>query len=153
LERDNAELEELRLHKDEDSLSIQTEEEQETLDKDTSQTEIIMEKPVEVKPQLPLRKMFANVDVENNRFVTVTEKLSRQSTYLIYPDEGSFELIEDKDLYDVCLSNLNSYGILDACEVEGIYSEKKTVTVTPGRVEKVDKDWVIVDKCKIKIES
>jgi hypothetical protein len=60
-------------------------------------------------------------------------------------------LIKDEDLFEMCLANLNSYGILDACDVEGTYYSGKTVKIVPGRVKKEDKGWAIVEKCKIKI--
>lgn len=95
--------------------------------------------------------LYANLDVVNNRFTHVVEKSSKQSTYQINPDNGSFMLIKDEDLFDMCLTNLNSYGVLDACDVEGTYSKNKTVSIVPGRVKKENKDWVIVEKCKIKV--
>jgi hypothetical protein len=148
LSRENSELEMLLRQQ---SSQTDTSSNQSQLDNEQRNKEENEERIAKMNHPLRGITLYASLDVVNNRFAHVSEKSSKQSTYQIDPDNGSFKLIKDEDLFEMCLANLNSYGILDACDVEGTYYSGKTVKIVPGRVKKEDKGWAIVEKCKIKI--
>ena len=103
--------------------------------------------------QYPSIVYYADADINNNQFTRTSEIITKKSVYVIDINKLTFTLINDEHLYSSKLSKVNSSGILEACEVNGNYKNDKSVTITPGKVQKEENGkWRITKKAIIEIK-